>query len=547
VEHDPTGQSGPTRHHGAHLNALSRLLSRALTAVGLKPKAARTEPAKTGGQRVRGRYDAASTSDENRAHWAAADGMSANAAHSPGVRQTLRNRSRYEAQNNGYCKGLLRTRRNDVVGTGPRLQLTLPQTFQAVDPDFGVVTTFDVLDGTASVIESKWAEWCDAAGFADKLRVLHETGDRDGECFAALVNNPGLPAGPQLDLRLFEADQVHTPDLWWHDPLAVDGIRFDQHGNPVEYHFLRAHPGDTISNGLEYDKVRASAVIHWFDPDRPHQARGVPALTASLPLYAQLRRYTLATLTAAEVAATISGVMKTKLPPEYNGPPSQTAQTTARPTFDRVELERGALLSLPEGWEAEGFDATQPVAGFGEFRKEILTEGGAAINAPRNVSTKSSAEYNYSSARLDAIPWRADAAIIRDRLRRVVLDRVFRAWLREALLIPGYLPANLPPLAAWWWRWQWDGVPSIDPLKDANANDVGLKNGTLTMSDVLSEAGKDWEEHLRQRAREIALARKLERENGLAPGTLYALTPAEAKPVAPQPEPEGADAEPQAA
>ncbi|AMV29298.1 Phage portal protein, lambda family [Gemmata sp. SH-PL17] len=513
------------------MNLLSRLLRGALSRVTGRGRAAP----------VQAKYDAASTTDRNRNHWAEADGLSPNAANNPAVRQTLRNRSRYEAQNNGYCKGLLRTRRNDVVGTGPRLQLSVPEKY--TDPDFE--TEMTVPRGTASVIETKWVEWCEAVGLAAKLRVMHETGDRDGECFAVLVNNPALPA-VQLDVRLFEADQVTTPDRWWNDPLSVDGIKFDAHGNPVEYHFLRTHPGDLAANRLEYDQVPAAAVIHWFDPDRPNQARGIPATTPGLPLYAQIRRYTGAAVTKAEFGATVSGVMKTRnMPIEYA--PAPGPQSAAKPRFDRVELEQGALLTLPDGWEAEGFDNGHPVAGYGEFKREVLTEAGAGLNAPRNLSTKSSSEYNYSSARLDHIPYRADCTIIRDQLRLVVVDRVFRAWAREAVLVPGYLPKGLPPVAAWSMRWQWDGTPSIDPQKDANADDVALKNGSKNLSDVLSERGVDWEEHLRQRAREIKLARELEAEHGLAPGTLYPIEPMSNAPVPQVPEPEWDNAQPSAA
>jgi len=72
---------------------------------------------------VRARYDAAVTSDENRRHWAHADGLSANAAANPVVRRTLRNRARYEVANNSYARGIVLTLANDTVGTGPRLQL----------------------------------------------------------------------------------------------------------------------------------------------------------------------------------------------------------------------------------------------------------------------------------------------------------------------------------------------------------------------------------------------------------------------------------------
>jgi len=72
---------------------------------------------------VRGRYDAAQTTPDNRKHWANADHLSADAAATPEVRRTLRNRARYEVANNSYARGIVLTLANDVIGTGPRLQM----------------------------------------------------------------------------------------------------------------------------------------------------------------------------------------------------------------------------------------------------------------------------------------------------------------------------------------------------------------------------------------------------------------------------------------
>ena len=49
---------------------------------------------------VKARYDAAQTTPLNQRHWAQADWLSADAALHPGIRRTLRVRSRYEAANN---------------------------------------------------------------------------------------------------------------------------------------------------------------------------------------------------------------------------------------------------------------------------------------------------------------------------------------------------------------------------------------------------------------------------------------------------------------
>jgi capsid protein len=178
-------------------------------------------------------------------------------------------------------------------------------------------------------------------------------------------------------------------------------------------------------------------------------------------------------------------------------------------TMDKVPFARNALLTLPGGSTAHAFKSEQPSPSFREFRGDILTECGRGINSPRNVSTGSSAEYNYSSGRLDHLPSQQSIKIRRDRFRRVVLDRLFREWYAEARLIEGYLPAGLPPLADWVWRWQWDGFGSIDPVKDATAAEIALASGQTTLERVCAERGDDWEEVLEQQAVEMKKRRAL--------------------------------------
>lgn len=90
------------------------------TAPATKPADASQRPAVSGGgggvRMMRAKFDSAITTDENRRHWAYADGLSPTAALSTQVRQILRNRSRYEVANNSYAKGIVLTLANDVTG-----------------------------------------------------------------------------------------------------------------------------------------------------------------------------------------------------------------------------------------------------------------------------------------------------------------------------------------------------------------------------------------------------------------------------------------------
>ena len=64
---------------------------------------------------IRARYDAAQTTDENSNHWVHADSLSARAANTHAIRATLRKRARYEAANNSYLKGMVKTYANEVI------------------------------------------------------------------------------------------------------------------------------------------------------------------------------------------------------------------------------------------------------------------------------------------------------------------------------------------------------------------------------------------------------------------------------------------------
>jgi capsid protein len=248
---------------------------------------------------IRGRYDAATSSDETSRHWALVDGMSARAANSGAVRFRLRTRARYEVANNSYAKGIVSTLANDTIGTGPRLQLLLN------DQDAN------------RRIERAFTDWCQAIDLPAKLRTMRQSKTVDGEAFALFTTNPRLDTPVQLDIRLIEADQVATPYLNPIDPKAVDGIRYDDAGNPVEYSLLKYHPGDMyMVGGMLADPVDARLMIHWFTAERPGQCRGIPEITPALPLFAQLRRYTLAVIAAAETAADFAAVLYSEMSPD---------------------------------------------------------------------------------------------------------------------------------------------------------------------------------------------------------------------------------------
>lgn len=457
-------------------------------AAGLRAHSARPQAAQLE-RRVRGRdrvetthdllatYDSARTTDDNTRHWRWADTLSAAAANSPDVRRTLRARSRYECQeNNSYGKGMAVTLANDVIGTGPRLEVLLED------------------EAANRRIETAWRRWSRAVRLAAKLRTLRMAKFVDGEGFAILTTNPRLPTAVQLDLRPVEADQVASPSqAWISDPRAIDGLDLDEAGNVVAYHVLREHPGGQLLVApQDSTRVPADQVIHLFRCDRPGQYRGIPEPTPALPLFAQLRRFTLATLDAAEGAARIPFWLYTDAPPNQESADIQPLET--------IDLERNMATAMPAGWKVGQMEAKHPATTYEMFKREILREIGRVVLMPYNLTAGDSSNYNYASGRLDHQTYFRALDVERADLEIDCLDRLLSAWFDEAVLVGGVLPEGLGSFDELPHRWAWDQHPHVDPAKEAAAVAQLWQLGLLTDDDYLHGRGVDPDEHYQRLA-----------------------------------------------
>jgi len=440
---------------------------------------------------VRAKYDAAKTTLENRRHWADADGLSAYSAANPADRRTLRNRARYEFANNPYGLGLLLTIANYVIGTGPRLQMLLGNGENGAE------------NGLNGFIERQFASWSKAVGLPRKLRTAEMTKVRDGEVFVLLFTNPNIPHPIKLDVRLIEGDQITSASQTDKNEASADGIVFDEYGNPREYLMLRFHPGgDMDASTLDQETVRvpAASMIHWFRADRPGQYRGVPEFTASLSLFAMLRRLTQSVITAAESAANVAIFMKTALPPG--------GEAAAVPMNSTMDFDRNMAVFGPEGWEPSQIKAEQPATTYAMGKREFLSEIGRPWSAPYMVIACDASGHNFSSARMDNQVFQKTIRVEQSDFESTVIDRIFAAWMIEAIKVYEELAGRDADLESWPHQWFWDGFEHVDPSKEANAQETRLKNNTTTLEREYAKEGKDWEVEVKQRGREISLLRK---------------------------------------
>lgn len=427
---------------------------------------------------LRASYDAAQSTDDNYTHWSKADDLSANAAHSPEVRRILRRRSRYEVANNSIAKGIVSTKADYVIGTGPTLQ----------------VQTKD--EGYNQAVESAFSAWAVAAKAWSKLWQMSFSEIQDGEAFALFVNNPKLRHAVKLDVRLVESDQVCTPYTAINQ--RTDGIIFDDFGNPAGYTILRDHPGELFTMlglGTEHDTYRADHVIHLFKPERPGQTRGVPQITSALPLFALLRRFTLAVVAAAETAANVAAILKSDAP---------AGEADDVEPLEAIDIPRNSILTTPLGWAMEQFKAEQPQTTYEMFKRALISEACRCLGMPYNVAAGDSSSHNFASGKLDHLPWFKTLALDWDRVEDIAVEPMFQAFYAEARRLPGYLPPSpagegVPPHTFFW-----DGQELLDP-REAGAKETALGCGIDSYPRIYARKGLDYKTEMRAQAEALGM------------------------------------------
>jgi capsid protein len=427
---------------------------------------------------IRGGYDAASSDGMNTQHWAAADALDADTANSKTIRRRISQRARYEFANNGQGKGVQLTQANYVVGRGPKLRM------QTGSPGFN------------SMIEAEWKRWAKEVKLPKKLRTGIKAKVSDGEPFFIITQNPRMRHRVKLGLRMVECEQVTTPYLGANETNKIDGIEFDEYGNPTFYDVLKQHPGRSQwdAYGQEVERVPARFMLHLFREDRAGQHRGVSEVASSINCYAQGRRYREAVLTGAENIANWSLFIKTQMLPS-------TEADVVRP-LSTLPIDKGMMTALPAGYDAFQPKPEQPSANYEDFVRLQSGEQARPLNMPNNIARADSSGYSFSGGKLDHLTYFVSVDVEQQDIEEDLLDPLFEVWFAEAVLRFGWgVPADPPPNHGW----DWPEKPVIDEVKHANANKINLSTGIAVLRRAFAQMGLDLEEELPRMAEDYGV------------------------------------------
>ena len=388
---------------------------------------------------------------------------------------------------------------------------------------------------------SKWtrnSEFFDGLNLNTLIKIVFRTEITNGDC--VLVFDDGL-VNDSGKILLYESDEIgNTTDEALKQNYGKDssqrlGRVYSEYGqftgvivsknqrgkevfDPSCSYFLKKDP-----NGDYFEDM-------WLMPRnifRIGQGRGITPVTSSLSTLIDLENYVGFELAAAKKnAQTIATIEKTQkdevvdLPStfesttdiskmsdedieklvqeENNGTVEQTV------TLDQIREAGCIYQTIPEGWAAKLLDTKHPNINAAEFSKWLQTRAAAAFGLPSQYATLA-VMGSYSAFRGEVLL----AAPVWEEVQHFleqILDWTFYRWSRWAIK-KGIIDDKFEDdfLKSVEWKWP-NSQKDSDRMKEQEAWNLGLANGTVTYKQLL---GSNWKQQLEQVKQEIEFCEEI--------------------------------------
>jgi len=367
-----------------------------------------------------------------------------------------------------------------------------------------------------------WTDQADADGLTDfyglQAMIAREMFVA-GECFVRIRPRraeDGLLVPMQL--QLLQAEMLPfemTKTTPSGNPIRC-GIEFDLIGRRVAYHFRRRHPGDSTDRNSaipETTRVPAEDVLHIYRPIDAGQIRGLPHVAPAMVRLFLLDQYDDAELDRKKTAAMFAGFITKNAPEEALMGEVEDEGTG----IGIASLEPGTLQVLLPGEDIKFSSPADVGGGYEAFQYRTLLAISASVGLPYHLVTGDVRQANYSSLRAELVEFRRRIGQLQHGVLAHQFCRpVWTRWLETAALsgaldLPDMAKAKpvhwIPP------RWDW-----VDPLKDIQAQLLGINAGLMSRRKAVEATGYDIEEIDRENAADAERAASLGLTYSTSPG-----------------------------
>ena len=209
----------------------------------------------------------------------------------------------------------------------------------------------------------------------------------------------------------------------------------------------------------------------------------------------------MAALEQQEAAGNIDPATGEIIDPDAPPKPEQT-----RPHYQSIDDDDSAIVTYLDGRDKlDIHDPQRPNLDMQTFYRERNADAAASLGLAGGYA-EMRVTNSYTAHRGESLlTWSA----IYDRQKQ--LERTLLDWLAVRVIEYGIKHGHVPAAVPDGWRtlisWDLPTMPAIDEKTSIDAQSAALKSGLTTYRELL---GSDWEEKMRQLAKELKLARELE-------------------------------------
>lgn len=497
------------RPRGAQMNTLDRMIAFVSPQAGLARLRSRAAMAVASGY-VGARRDRNATSA-----WSALGGVSADADTLPDL-DVLRARAHDLVRNDPMAQSAISTKVVHVIGAG---HVVRPE----LDAKRLGLTEAQALDWEELALDiwTNWAESrdCDVTRtqtFAELEDLVYRSRLMSGDAFVVRRFKERKGGMIASALQVVEAGRVSNPNWGIDTATLAGGVELDSDGAPVAYHVANHYAADRhMGAAVQWQRIPAfdangrRQVLHIHGPRwRPDMTRYAPLLAPVIESLKQRSRYSEAELMAAVVSACFAIGMKSDDGDLSNGLAGQSDSKAGQINLDAP----GQIFDLMPGEEVQNFAPGRPNPQFAPFVDAIAREVGAGTDIPRELLVKEfSSSYSASRAAME-IAWiyfRVDRAQhVSQFCVPAYEDVITEAVARGHLKAPGFFTNPLRRQAWLGAVWMGPARPTIDPVKEAKADEIYLDMGVTSLTRIAAERyGVDYRTVQRRRAQDGSDAR----------------------------------------
>jgi len=373
-----------------------------------------------------------------------------------------------------------------------------------------------------------WCKKADVTGrhsFRQLIGMALQMRPVDGDCgFVKRKTKDGIR------LQLVPADLIGNPQEAGTQDGYIDGIVLGAFGEPVAYRIFRRD-----RNGSYHDPedVPARAFVHYFDPFRADQYRGVSEFHAVLNTARMLKGILDAEQVgvrfASQQAALVFNERGSASPRQAFSPAPSIALENGQQRKDELS-DVGMIKYFNTSDKVEVMPA-RPSSAFTGFVEHLMDEIAMGLGIPRGVLFGTQG-YKGPNVRAEF----AQADRVWDRQRGVLTDKVLDP-IKDDVIITAIANGELPmPPAkngetpaqairrATKGEWRWPARMTIDVGRESAANLNEHRQGIKSGQQIAAEQGTDFESVLEQKAIEAALVREFSTKYGVPETAIQLIT-----------------------